>query len=431
MRKFFDKSISLWKVGKTAYNPATHVRNIVSNMVLADMGGLSIFRRFDIYGRAAREMYLGKAKNASKYYTEAKSGGLFGKTFYDAEIKSMLGAVQGSKSPFDMVKRLATGKYTPSKLYQFEEEFSKFAKFIHNRQRGLSIAESVADAHKWLFDYSQVSPFVGLARRTVAPFITFQAKAFPRILETAIKHPLRIGKYVAAYYYLEGYAKRMLGLSDEEYENVRKNAPDYIRKGGQWLLMPERDENGDYQFFNLTFFMPWGDMISGGGTGVGADWLPGPIEQIVIPNNPIVRLPYEIAANKSFFSGRELWKADEPKFKKGAKHVLESLLPPTTPGVGYHAEAIRKTTFKKAKTYFGEDIPRTKAVEGLLGLRKKSVNIQRSKGFKASKLIKNVKELESRLISVANNQNLTASEKARRSADIKAMIKKLVEEYRK
>jgi hypothetical protein len=216
----------------------------------------------------------------------------------------------------------------PSRLYQFEEQFFKLAKYIHNRQRGLSVIESVGDAQRWLFDYSTVSPFVSLGRRTFFPFITFQAKALPRIFETAIKHPLRLAKYWAAYEAVNRHSKTRLGLTDQQYQEVRENTPEYIRKGGMWILLPERDQNGNYQFVNMTYFMPWGDIISGGSSGGGPfSGLPDPLQNVLVPSHPIVRLPFELKMNKSIFFDRDIWRADENPWLKSTKYAAEALGP--------------------------------------------------------------------------------------------------------
>jgi hypothetical protein len=74
---FMRRLVQKWKVVKTAGNPASHVTNMVGNMlVLAPMAGLSPFNPANLayYQEAARQMLLG---NKSKFWREfVKDGGL-------------------------------------------------------------------------------------------------------------------------------------------------------------------------------------------------------------------------------------------------------------------------------------------------------------------------------------------------------------------
>lgn len=423
-RKFFDQMTSLWKIGKTAYNPATHSRNIVSNAILADMGGLSPIRRFDVYLESAKQFV-----NKGKYFNEAKSGGLFGKEF-QFEINQMFRDATSAKDPASfwskMVRVYRQGP--PTRVYQGEEQFFKMAKFIQNRQKGLSVADAVRDAHKWIFDYSTVSPFVALGRRTFFPFITFQAKALPRIFETAIKHPLRIGKYWAAYEAYNRHSKTRLGLNDEQYRELRQNTPDYIRKGGMWLLLPERDQNGNYQFINMTYFMPWGDIISGGSNEGGLfSGLPEPLQNILVPSHPIVRLPFELALNKSIFYDRDLWRADENPWIESAEYVAETLGPSIAT---QHLPRLHRRLIQKRPSFFGERQTTGATLAGLVGARPVSVSVERAAFFRTLEVEKKIKDLESRYFSTQRNQSITDDERAKKLTKIRGKIDKLVTEWK-
>ncbi len=424
-RQFFDQMTSMWKIGKTAYNPATHSRNIVSNAILADMGGLSPIRRVDIYIESTKQFV-----NKGKYFSEAQEGGLFGKEFQH-EINQMFREASNARNPITFWSKInkAYRQGAPARWYQGEEQFFKMAKFIHNRQKGMSVTDAVVDAHKWLFDYSTVSPFVNLGRRTFFPFITFQAKALPRIMETAIKHPLRIAKYWAAYEAYNRYSKTRLGLTDEQYQEIRENAPDYIRKGGMWLLAAERDDNGNYQFRNLTYFMPWGDMLSGGASGEGLfSGLPEPLRNILVPSHPIVRLPFELALNKSIFYERDIWRADENPWIKSAEYAAETLGPSIAT---QHAPRLYKKLIKGRPNYFGERESTSATLQGLIGARPVSVNVERTAFFNILDVEKKIEKLESRYFSTKRNQALTETERDEKLKGIKAQIDELEIEWKR
>lgn len=421
-RKIYDASLALWKSGKTILNPPTHMRNLVGNTVLTDLGGTSMLRRPDIFVQALREMVVGNGK----FFQEAKGGGLFGVEFYQQELAQILNVVGNETAPLKILRKIANIKPIKSagRLYQAEEQWFKLAKFTHNRQKGLSVAESVADAQKWLFDYSSVSPFVGLARRTVAPFITFPAKALPRIIETAIKHPLRIGKYLAAYKATEEFSKWMLSLNDEEYKAVRENAPDYIKNGGMWILLPEKDKNNNFQFLNMTYFMPWGDLVSGG-SGNG---LPGFAENLLIPSTPVVRVPFEVAFNKSVFTGRKLKQPEESVLSAGAKYVTDVALPPL---LGYQGRNIKNKVIDNEPNYFGEKEAKYKTVLGALtGLKATAVNPERERRWNAVEARNAIDELRSRIVSTKRNKSLSKDEQDERIEYLRMRIAEISNELR-
>jgi len=70
-----DKLLTAWKAGKTIYNPAYHVRNFISNQILADMStGRGLGRGIIDYFKAVRN-YVDKGKN-TQFMNEAVENGL-------------------------------------------------------------------------------------------------------------------------------------------------------------------------------------------------------------------------------------------------------------------------------------------------------------------------------------------------------------------
>jgi len=426
INQFMSSMLSLWKIGKTAYNPPTHARNLISNAILSDVvGGLSPFRRFDIYASSLRDL----ATQKGQYFKEFRDAGGMGNTFVNQEINQIFRASEGAKNPIQLFRRITESKFlgAPSRLYQAEEQWFKLANFTFQRQRGLSIAESIAEANKAVFDYSKVSPFVRKARRTIAPFITFPAKAAPRLFEATIKHPLRVGKYILAFKYLTDYSKHKLGLSDEQYAEIKRNLPEEMRSN-QWVLMPEKDKNNNLLFFNATYVSPWGELVSGGSMIP----LPGGsvAEQIIAPTNPLFRVSAELITNKSIFTKQPIWKTGENWIKKGAMHAAEAALPPTTPLIGRTAEGIRQNLIMQKQNRYGETKSRLRAVGDVVGLRTTSVNMGRQKVFNALNLKKRTDDIRSRITSIGLDKSLSAEEKNNRIKGLIKLQQEYIEEYR-
>jgi len=92
-------------------------------------------------------------------------------------------------------------------------------------------------------------------RQWALPFVTWQSKVLPLTIETAVKHPLRFGKWITLGMYLQGYALDQVGLTEGEWETIRGTMPEYLEKG-LFLLMPWRDDKGQLKLLNLTWMVP-------------------------------------------------------------------------------------------------------------------------------------------------------------------------------
>ncbi|TET96943.1 MAG: hypothetical protein E3J26_00590, partial [Candidatus Zixiibacteriota bacterium] len=296
MQRVYDRLLGMWKFGKTALNPATHGRNVFSNVILADFGGLSPLR-VDIYSKAAREYF-----KKGKFYQEALEDGLLGSDWFGAEVKSLTSGLlkPGQKaSMFDIAWNMA-GKTPVAKvvkkagdLYQAEEHFFKLALYIQRRGLGASRAESTAHAHKYLFDYNDLAPALRRLRRAPwgGPFLSFTAKALPIVAETAVKHPFKVGKYFLMFNAMNEYGKSMIGMDDREYAKMKASLPPWRRSGWQ-VLLPFKDKQGKPVLWDLTYNLPWGDIAEQG------TFIPIPVLGAVVERffggNPFARVPIEI-----------------------------------------------------------------------------------------------------------------------------------------
>lgn len=299
--KAWDKILTLWKTGKVVYNPATHCRNILSNIILADFAGLAP-HRIDIYARAARD-FLHKGD----YWKEAKQSGLLGTEWAATEIEQFLKdtsrLTEGNflTKSSEVVRSLLD---KPGKAYQGIEQFFKLSVFINGRKQGLSIKEAARIAEKGIFNYQKIPPAIRWAKRWYSPFITFSYKALPRFAETVVRKPWKIAKYATLMLMVEEITRRMYGESKEEMEREKKILPDYMRKTvlpGQLshLRIPYKDKYGRSKYLDMSFILPWGDVAEQWGQShlVGRPFL---------PNHPLYVSVGEVAFNEILFTGQEL-----------------------------------------------------------------------------------------------------------------------------
>ncbi len=308
-----------WKTMKTVLRPASHIRNTFSNMILNDFGGLS-FMNVPRYWQAFEEMRKG-----GKYWREWQklTGG--GGAFSLSEIQSLTSGLRFPSNMFDHSLALFDKfAQVPRKLYGMEEQWSKMAMFIHQIEKyGKSPREAALEAMKYTFNYGEITRATGMVKSYLAPFFTWQSKVLPLMAETAVKHPVRLGKWMVFYNMIQQSAIQNTGMSEEEWNYIHSILPDYIQDGA-FLLIPWRDEKNRLQMLNLSYLIPgFGDVSEIGNDPTG--WLLG---------NPLYSLGGAIRS-KTKYGGAPLyydWEEPQVKAAKTFSYLWEQMIPSWMPG---------------------------------------------------------------------------------------------------
>ena len=409
--------ISEWKWNKVVANPATHGRNIMSNFILSYLGGMNPLR-VDLYGKALREVV-----KDGPIYRQAKQAGLGGgATFTQGELGGLLDTWNatsgGPMERFSKMGELArSGKYSAamrearpsqtkagralSNIYQGEEQWFKLAKYMDSRGKGMSPKEAVADAQKWLFDYSEVPKFVEWARRSPfgSPFLTFTWKALPVIAESAVKQPWRIGALAYTLNSIADYGQSKLQMTESERKQVEAILPERMKASlaqltPKSMLLPYRDKYGQLQYLDLTYILPWGDIGESGrfpaGKGIPfANVMPGLA-------SPLLTTVGELMAGESFYTGKSLFPSEPTGTEKAsglALHVWRQWAPPMAPG-GYGFKKLA-ASLTEEEDYFGRTNSIPAAVAStLMGIKINPIDVRKERGFRVLELEKRMETLE-------------------------------------
>jgi len=317
--------LSPWKMSKTILRPAYHARNLISNLILNDWGGLPFYRA-DVYMRAMKEM----RKGTGEWKKFVEKTGLAG-NFTQNDLYQMEAGLKYGADMFDKAYNVFEKIVRPAKTLQnAEESMFKFAKYLHNRELGMDAAEAALDSQKYVFNYGEVTTEMAQFRKYVAPFATWSSKVIPLMAETAVKHPLRFGKWLAFGAALQGYAMDQTGVTEEEWAGIEQNLPMYVKKG-VFLLAPWRDEQERLNLINLTYIMPgigdvnemWNTLTPSTGGGGG----------LQVPN-PVISILGALAS-KTKYSGAPLyydWEDPSTKMAKTFSYLWEQLTPAVAPG---------------------------------------------------------------------------------------------------
>jgi len=344
-KNFRKELVANFKFFKVIMNPATHARNIISNQILNYWKlGMNPFdpRTIATNAEAVRDV----AKGSSKWIDEAKSLGYNVDTFASAEMKNLLDSPEAIGFGKKIGGQWAKVKKSLGDLYQGEENVAKLSAYIFNRKyKNLQPEDAWRMAEQATFNYAQVTPFVRKLRESLfgLPFITFTVKSTPVVLEAAYKTPTRISNI--------GKIKQSIEkLSDiEETDRERASEPAWV-KDGFYIKLPMKDKNGRSAYFDLTYILPFGDLISGNfwersvsmETGV-----PESIPQSLIDKSPFLQTISSLAKNKDFY-GNKIWKDtdnSEKQLKDLMTYITKVMAPPLVgdqlPG-GYNEKGERQ-----------------------------------------------------------------------------------------
>ncbi len=278
-----------FKAAKISFEPAAIMRNIAGNVYLNDLGGLS-FSNIPIYARAAKEMY----SNTSAFQHYVKETGM-GITRMGAEISDFAHRVGKMSSGMDwFLPTKWTDVTGAAKFREMTEVHAKYAKYIYNKEQGMSDTQAILDSLKWTFDYSDVTPLVASLRDSVVPFATWTGKIMPLMLETAVKHPLRVAKWPAMLKGMHELSVITTGMNDQEGADFMKKLPEHLDSYLQ-ILSPVRDERGRLQMIDFSYVL--------GGFSDYKEWMQeNPVGQFM--QNPFLNLLYELGNNRNAFGQR-------------------------------------------------------------------------------------------------------------------------------
>jgi len=420
--KIARQALGTWKYFKVVLNPATHARNMMSNVILADLGGLP-FWRGDIWARALQDL-----SKKGKYFQEMKkNSNILFETYFARDIQDLLGGFNRAtgnnvlSKMKNMIGRL--GEKTGS-IYQAEEQWSKLALYIYQREvKGLSSKAAAKVSEKFLFDYSKVPPLIDLLRGSgrypmgalgllsgAYPFITFSYKAIPRIVEIALVKTPRLTKWQKA---ISGVEK----LSPEEETKKEREVFAEWMKTGMWMKVPFKDKEGRSQYLDLNFILPWGDI--------------GEVGNSLTPSNPIFVLLSDLIHNKSAYTKRKIVKDGLTKkegYEEQAKYILRTILPSLVPP-GYSYEKIISALLQKPDYQGRTRSLFTTFLDTFLGLKTRPIDYNEELRWRLYEKKQKIVDIRTRLVSDMLNKGIAPEQKEKIREKRLKEIQKVIKEY--
>jgi hypothetical protein len=317
----YRDALTAWKTGKTALNPAVHMNNVVSNVMIYDLSGSN----WSSLASAANELRKGEK---SDLYNQAQKLGVFDAGFSAQELgregKQVLDAIEKSRpadNVVDSALKIANAGWqkTGGKIidaYQGEDSIFRFGIFVDRLKAGMSPEDAAKEAKKWLIDYEINAPLIQGMRNTTHPFIAYSYRAIPLLAESAALRPWKYAKWAAL-----GYAVNEYGESESpgrDIEAERRMMPER-QKGTLFGIPgapptmiklpseePKPDEKGEVppsMYLDVQRFIPGGDIFATTeAAGRRVEFLP----QFLQPGGPIFDAITIFQEGRDPFTGQDL-----------------------------------------------------------------------------------------------------------------------------
>ena len=362
--KFGREATKVWKTLKVPLNPPSVVRNFVSNLVLLNLSGVSLTRMPLRMVEALKEIITN-----GKYYKIAQEKGIASSTFSRQEMVQINRLYQIVKSQQKIKQNnwldIAHGKRMGSWLlnfagdsYGFIETFGKLIKIIDDMKAGKNPETAVYNAQKTLFDYSLVPPTVRKVRQSPfgASFITFQYKVLPFLLDTFIRHPERYLKYFAVpAIAAEAWKRANKDMTNEDIDNLRETLPNYLRDGGNALVLPYKDDEGRWQFYDYSYMMPWGFYTGVGNKIAAGEYGEASDDVVGLLSGPGLNIAAAITTNKDPFTNREIVDTGAPpvdQLEDSLNYAWRVAAPTWLTDIGFAGKMYEAIT--KEPNYYGD-----------------------------------------------------------------------------
>ncbi len=394
MEKASSELVSFWKAMRVVDNPATQFRNLMTNWMLNDIGGLP-FYRWDRYSQAVKSI-LEQDEHYQRAVKQNTFTGFVSNEVFNKEFGGMVLRQQSENSLLNLIRiaREYHDKYGGKKLadfYQFSENWHKMAKFIENTDKGMPDYLAAQDAKRWTFDYSDVPAGIEWLRRHPlgTPFITFTYKAIPLLMVQAIRNPVRFWKWPLMFYLIGKLGER--GETEEAIAHEKNVMPPYMKSNSAltsifspFLRLPITTRQGGHYYFDMTYTMPWGDIGE-------FDAITG-LPRVLMAGGMVMPLVEAGLFNKSRFTNQEIYNDDVDSWleKRGkqAAYIGRAAVPSMAPG-GYGMSRLM-SSLKGEPNIRGQVQPPAAAIgQTLFGLKTVPVDVpieevQRTKEFRAT-----------------------------------------------
>jgi len=412
----YDKVLGLWKAGKTIWNPAYHVRNLFSNIILSDMstgrgllpstidfvnGLRKVVGPGDEFTAAAEKAGLIKLSSFQENLDDfMKEAGLVDET---AKVGGKVEVA--AKNLHNVLKQAQTTSEEAAKVSVFKSWINKFADDANKSVTEVLsdpevVKKAVGKAEEAIF-----SPYrIGKQERSLAsrlfPFYSFTRQALPFTAKTAINNPDRIVKYPKIFEGIES-----LSPQDAGQEGI---LPSY--RQGQ-VRLPIKNKEGNNLYWDPQYILPFGSFNEG---DLASGKLP-----LGLSLNPFWSEPFQLLNNYDTFTGRPISQSPLPEDQTAAtvKHAANFAAPTFLANV--FNKIVPGITGKPDPLGRKRDLP-TSVIDTVLGIKGTYLN-------PSTEFTNSVRQIRSEITSASDEIKRVSRDQSIPPAEKEAKVRRLVE----
>ena len=258
--RIHNKLLTLWKMGKTVFSPATQMRNFYFGILQCDMG--------DGWDAKAIREFARAIATKNETYKELRKQGILSSGMVQEEMLGYLNRLKKSNNRFEKVIDFSTdvlmeklqGKRA-AQLYGASDDLFRSLIYVSQRQKGKAPEVARDLANFYMVNYREIGPAIKFLRMGPSPFATFYNGFIQAAAHTAIVKPWKPAKWYLLLWLL---GSRGLREAKELRERKREAMPQYIPELIPDIVpayrLPWKTQRGEDLFLDLTYVIPFLDM---------------------------------------------------------------------------------------------------------------------------------------------------------------------------
>lgn len=312
----------LWKMKNVALNVPTMARNVISNNIQLLMSGMGPHK----LAIRIPEAILSLAKRDQDWRALMRQGA-FKTNFATAELAELVEIAKTIKDAPNILE-LVSRMQRLGKFYGKIDDVFKLAKFKDLRGKGVETAEAARQSIRWGMDYSLAHPSIKALRSLPlgSPFITYQYKIAPLIVQSIKERPWVIGSIMALPYIVQKAVTS--DMTDEDARQYIKSLPEYVKNGQVFLIPGTHGMNA----LDVSYMVPWGNwyqVLNSAASGKPTKAM----KELGVSQGLIPTLIYASITGKDLFTGEEIvdpLERHDPRAAAWAltKYIWQVAMPP-------------------------------------------------------------------------------------------------------
>jgi len=356
---FMEKGTQIWKQSKTGFNIPTYwIRNAIGNWYLLDTASATPSHTIMGYlNKEIKNTFFTDNNKAEKWGDKtmkewADEFGLYSTTYGATELyflrdKYMDWVKQEEARKSGNMWKLM-GLNISTSFLKFSEAIADYHGVLegifkqaamrdyigrYEKQNGVKfnnindaraqkalMAAAAEFAENAIFDYQKVPLWVKRLRRAPigTPFLTFNYKMASQLPKAMLKHPWKLAKYYVMPSMILSAA--FSDLSDEDWDEIRKTMPLYMRNHSSAFVVPIKNDEGSFSYYDMTYNWPPSMFIDMPmkvfNPQMGETWYGNTLNmttnELGFLGGPVPQMLAASLTNKDPFSGRDIWQEGAP-----------------------------------------------------------------------------------------------------------------------